>query len=81
MLLGWPVLAAFGIVVWSCRQPEDAATQAAEDDEQAAYLAEWRAAQVRYKNRRHAKDTRGQAEAADIVQRACHAKLRAELGR
>ena len=75
MLLGWPVVAAFGLIAWANRQPEDAASQAAEDDEQAAYLAAWM-------NRRNAVargDKRGQGEAVTRLQDALHAKLRAEL--
>lgn len=80
MLIGWPLVAGFGTVVWACRQPADAETRAAEDAEQVACLAEWNAAQIEYKRRKARKDTRGQNEAADLVQRACTAKLRAELG-
>lgn len=80
-LIGWPVLGAFGLVAWSCRQPADATTQAAEDAEQAAYLAEWNAARMRYLERKAAKDSRGQHLAAKRAHRALHAQLRAELGR
>lgn len=46
-----------------------------EDREQAAYLQAWKAAQ----HARARKDTRGQKEAMDGLQRALHAKLRSEV--
>lgn len=81
LLIGWPVLGAFGLVAWSCRQPATPTKQAAADAEQAAYLAEWNAARVRYLERKAAKDSRGQHLAAKCAHRALHAQLRAELGR
>ena len=77
MLIGWPVLGAFGLVAWSCRGKADAATQLAEDVEQAEYLKAW----MEHKHRVARKDKRGQHEAMDRLQSALHAKMRAELGR
>jgi hypothetical protein len=77
----WPVLGAFALVAWACRQPAPPETKAAEDVEQAAYLAEWNAARMRYIERKAARDSRGQNAAAKAVKRACTAALRAEVSR
>lgn len=81
LLIGWPVLGAFSLVAWSSRKPADMATQAAEDVEQAAYLADWSARHEAYQQALENHDTRLMNARWPALRAATIAMLRAELGR
>lgn len=76
ILIGWPILTAFGLVAWSCRQPADALTQAAEDAEQAASLAAWRAAHVAKQNADLRRDTRAKHVTEEALKTAMNLRLK-----